>query len=414
MSAGPFLAIDPGTVTVKVATDRGGHMTFNAPPGGPAAAVRAALATRIVPSTVCVAAPDAWLTGTKNGAASQEDVRHECEDVAGTGQVGWTGQLAAVSAFAAATRGPGRYLICDVGGTGVRAGVFTVTGATVRIETTHAESGGGWRDFDAAVRAGLTTGQESALPANWYEQAVTGRRAARAVHVLEEALSSGRDDELSNWVYRIADTDVSVELSARLVIESFEPNERRLRAVVAAVRGDRPPDHVVLTGGLGWLPLTARTAAIATGIATADPGTMGAGVPGDASVVLGPDAAAGGALLFARGDVSLEPPAGRGPVAVPVHRFRDGLLEEVSVTLPWTESFATFPGDPPTVDSEELELVVGDKPRVAQLPGLVAGPHLIGLRPAWPGPGVLIVRPTVTEGKPHIVPLADLVTRAAR
>jgi hypothetical protein len=412
LTAGPCQAIDLGALTVTVATDRG-VTTLPTPPGGPVAAARAALATRTVPATVCVAAPDAWLAGGRTGAASQEDVRHECEDVARTGQVGWTGQLAAVSAFAAVTHGPGRYLSCDVGGTGVRAGVFTVSGATMAIEAIHAEPGGGWRDFDAAVRAGLPPALAPALPATWYEQAVAAKIAARAVFVFEEALSTGQDDELDTQVYQIAGPGAVVDLSARLLIESFEPTQRRLQAAVTSVCGGKPPDHVVLTGGLGWLPLAARTAAIAARVA-AEPGIMSADPPGDVAVVFGPDAAARGALRFARGDVSLEPPAGREPVAVPVHRFRDGLLEEVSVTLPWTESFATFPGGTLTVDSEELELSVGGKPRAARLDGLVAGPHLIGLRSAWPGPGVLIVRPAAAGGRPHIVPLADLVARAAR
>jgi hypothetical protein len=69
------------------------------------------------------------------------------------------------------------------------------------------------------------------------------------------------------------------------------------------------------------------------------------------------------------------------------------------VTLPWTESFADFPGGAPAVDSEELDVLVGGKRCVAQLRGLVPGSHQIGLRVAWPGPGVLVVRP-VNGGEP--------------
>src|ERR1700678_4094092 len=115
------LAVDIGTLTVKVAT--GDEVTVvPAPAGGPRAGIRAALAT-VGPSLrtgICVAVPDAWLTGDLAGASLQEDVRHECEDVAGTGPVTWTGQLAAVAALTAGRRG-GRYLVCDVGGSGVRA-----------------------------------------------------------------------------------------------------------------------------------------------------------------------------------------------------------------------------------------------------------------------------------------------------
>jgi hypothetical protein len=121
------LAVDIGTLTVKVAI--GDEVTaVPAPAGGPRAGIRAALAT-VAPSLrtgICVAVPDAWLTGNVAGASLQEDVRHECEDVAGTGPVTWTGQLAAVAALTAGRRG-GRYLVCDVGGSGVRAGMFSIT-----------------------------------------------------------------------------------------------------------------------------------------------------------------------------------------------------------------------------------------------------------------------------------------------
>jgi hypothetical protein len=413
MTASQSLGIDLGALTVTVATDRG-VTALPAPAGGPVAAVRAALAAASGRDTLCVAVPDAWLSGDKSGAASHEDVRHECEDVARTGPVSWTGQLAAVSAFAAATHGPGRYLVCDVGGTGVRVGACTVSSATVRVEATHCEPGGGWRDFDAAVRAGLPPASPaSALPDKWYEQALRGADAESAAVVLEEAVTSGLNDDLETRVYQIGTgAGVTTGLKAGLLTDSFEPTRRELLAAVAAVRsGARswPPDNVMLTGGLGWFPLAARTAAVAAGVAIAGVTTMG-GTPGDVASVADPDAAARGALLFAHGEVSLAPPAARQAVAVPVHRFHDGLLKEVRVTLPWTESFATFPGGPLTVDREELEVTVDGKPCAARLPGLVPGTHQIGLRPAWPGSGVLVVRPS-DGGRPHIVPLADLTAR---
>jgi hypothetical protein len=95
---------------------------------------------------------------------------------------------------------------------------------------------------------------------------------------------------------------------------------------------------------------------------------------------------------------------------VPAHHFRDGLLEEVNVNLPWTEPYAAVPGGPLTIGSGELQVSVAGRPHVARLPGLVQGRYLIGLRPTWPGPGVLLVRPA-DGGAAYVVPLTDLVTR---
>jgi hypothetical protein len=81
------------------------------------------------------------------------------------------------------------------------------------------------------------------------------------------------------------------------------------------------------------------------------------------------------------------------------------------VPLPWTESFAAIPGGPLVLDSEELVVSVSGQVRVARLRGLVSGPHMIGVRYAWPGPGVLIVRPTAAGGAVHVIPLAELAAR---
>jgi hypothetical protein len=412
MTAGPAVGIDLGALTVKTASGSWAS-AMPAPAGGPVAALRAALASASADAGICVAVPDGWLSGSAAGAARQEEVRHECEDVAGTGPVGWAGHLAAATVSAAVIHGEGRYLTCDIGGTGVRAGMFSVAGGTVRIEATHGESGG-WREFDAALRAMLPSSQSARLPATWYEQAMTREKGARATVVLEEAVA-GHHDALDTPVYRITGADGDIAITARMVIDSFAPAQERLQAAVAAVRGDVRPGHVVLTGGLGWLPLAALGAANAANAAsTASTSGLGSAGPGTTvpkPVVLGPDAAARGALLFARGEARLAPPTGREPVAVPVHRIRNGLLEGDSVTLPWTEPFAAFPGGALTVDSEELQVTVAGRPHTARLRDVVPGPHRIGLRPAWPGSGVLVVRPATGEGAPHIVPLTDLRPR---
>lgn len=175
-----------------------------------------------------------------------------------------------------------------IGGTGIRAGMFSVLAGAVRVETVHAEADGGWREFDAEIRRGLP--QSPPLPVSWYEQAAN-RSQGQAVRVLDAALV-------------------------------------------------RTAEH--------------------------------------------------------------------GHVAVPVNQVRDGLLEEVSVPLSWSEPFAAFPGGPLKLDSEKLTVSVAGHAKTAWLRGLVPGPHLIGARPAWPGQGVLVVRPAAGDGPVHVIPLADL------
>jgi len=303
--------------------------------------------------------------------------------VARAGPVTWTGQLAAVAALTAKERG--RYLVCDVGGSGVRAGLFEVADGTVSIEATHAEDGGGWRDFEAAIRSGLPAG----LPDAWYGQAVA--QEGRASMVLADA-AAAPEEFGDTRVYRISGPAGDVDLAARRVIDSFAPTRQRLQTAIQAVTGAGRPDDVVLTGALSWLPLAAQAIAVAVGTAPK---------------VAGCDAAARGALLFARGEVRLAPPADNQTVTLPAHRIRDGLLEEFSVTLPWTAPFAALPDGALTIDRDELELIVAGQSRTARLRGLVPGPHRVGVRPAWPGPGVLVVRP-VAGDHAHVVTLASL------
>lgn len=378
------LAVDLGALTVKIATDDE-VASVPAPSGGPRAGIRAALATASPRGGFCVALPDAWLTGDVTGASLQEDVRHECEDVAGAGRVTWTGQLAAVAALTAKQRGRGRYLVCDIGGCGVRAGMFRVGDGNVEILATHTADGGGWRDFDAAIRSGV----DARLPATWYEQAAGQER--RASMVFEDA-AAFPEESGDTRVYRLSGPADHIDLTARNVIDSFTSTLRRLRAAIGAVIGTGSPEGVVLTGGLSWLPLAARAIVDAVG---ASP------------VVAGLDAAARGALLFARGEARLAPPAECQTVTLPAHRICNGLLEEFSVTLPWTAPFATLPGGVLAIDRDELELTVAGQSRRARLHGLVPGPHRIGVRPTWPGPGVLVVRPVIGDSA-HVVSLVTL------
>ena len=258
----------------------------------------------------------------------------------------------------------------------------------MQIVTTHAVDGGGWADFDAAIRSAVPAG----LPITWYEQAAA--QELRASMVLEDAaMSPGEFGDTR--VYRISGPGGQIDLTARQVTGSFAPTLQRLQAAIGAVTGAGPPEGVILTGGLSWLPLGVRAVADAVGI-TPQRG--------------GPDAAARGALLFARGEFRLAPPVERQAVTLTAHRIRDGLLEEVSVILPWTAPFATVPGGALTMDRDELELTVAGRSCTARLSGLGPGPHRIGVRPQWGSPGVLVVRP-VTGESACFVPLADLTAR---
>ena len=74
-------------------------------------------------------------------------------------------------------------------------------------------------------------------------------------------------------------------------------------------------------------------------------------------------------------------------MTVPAHAILyDGLLEEVSVPLPWTAPFAALPDGALLIDRHELDLTVAEQPRTARLPGLAPGPHRVGVRPPGPAP----------------------------
>lgn len=383
------VGIDVGTRVIKMATEQ----TVTARPSpaeDPRAAIRAVLANAGPPRDgLCIALPDVALSGKASATRLREDLRHECEDVSGTVPVTWTGQLAAVAAFAARDReADGTHLVCDLGGAGVRAGLFSVTGGTVTLKSVRAAEGSGWDDFDAALRATLP-GHGPRLPTDWPRQAAAqGRRPGL---VLNDAVTAPENFGAAR-AYRISGPDGDVSLTAAQVITGFAPVLRHLRAVIEQVLEEGDPDQVTLTGGLGWLPLAARAVSDITG---AEP------------EVAGPATAARGALLFALGQARLASPDPCPLVTVPAHRVHEGLLEEVSVSVPWTESFAPLPGGDLTIDAAHLDLTIDGRPHVAPLPGLVPGPHRIGARPAWPGPGALVIRASA-GGLVHVVPLAGL------
>jgi hypothetical protein len=397
------VAVDAGSLLTKIVVS--GPAGTSAPrllPAGPVGvpdALAAALAAARDPAPeVCLAVPDAWLDGSAEGAWRQEAFRHLAEEGAGLSRVRWAGQLAAVAALAASQRSgaaapdpfaaPGRYLVCDAGGGGVRIAVCEVSGSAVRQLAVHDAPGRGWRDFDAAVRAAVRGTSDPGL-ADWYKQALAQDRRARLVFGRVRAAPGFADAR----VYSLIGAEGAYELSAAQAVECFRPAADEIRQGVATVLGSAVPVAVVLTGGLAWFPPVADTLGEAAGLTP---------------LVLGPEAAAQGALLLADGQAAL---AWRGlpPVSLPMHQVRDGLLEEVSLPLPWTASFAPADGDPLVLDSEELTLDIGARRVTVPVPGLAAGRYRAGARPSWAGAGVLVLRAERTgrAGPPrHAVPPA--------
>ena len=347
---------------------------------------------------IYLAVPDTWLDSSEEGGRSQEACRHVVEDeLRLAGGVCWVGQLAAVAALAGSRRGftdHGRYLVCDIGGRGVRVAVCEVAGRTVRPLAVHEAPGGGWEDFDAGVRRALSAGTDPGL-SGWYRSAISQERRAKLV------LARAKEDPAfrSARAYSLAGADGQYELSAGQAADCFAPTADRIRTGIASVFGTPDiagPAVAVLTGGLAWFPEAARTVADAAGVAP---------------VVLGMEAAAHGALLIAAQEASLAP-HGLPSVAMPMHQIRGGLLEEVSLPIPWAVPFAPLGDDPLTLDSPELKLDVGGRLMVARLPGLVPGRYRIGVRPTWRGSGLLVVRPdrAAAGSDVHVISLDALET----
>jgi hypothetical protein len=412
------VAVDAGTLVSKIAVAVGssGSPGQEPPPpteehpgatgtDGQRAALAAALAAAARVSRasgpgrgtglqLSLAVPDAWLDGSVEGTQRQEELRHLAEDEFGLTRLSWTGQLAAVAALAASRRGfaaPGRYLLCDIGGCGVRVAACEVTGRTVRPLAVHDAPGGGWRDFDAAVRTTLLAESDPGL-ATWYRSAI--EQSKRATTVFRHARSDPA--LLDAQAYSLVGAASRYNLTAGQAAGCFAPTMDRIRTGLAAVSDGAEPAAAVLTGALAWFPQARQAVAEA---ARSEPD------------VLGPDASVLGALLFADGQAQLAP-HGLPPVTLPAHRIRDGQLEETSLPLPWTDSFASTAGEPLVLDDPELTLDIGRRRVTLLVPGLTRGPYRVGVRPSWSGRGVLVLRAehdvTRTAGPAQTDPRRDV------
>jgi hypothetical protein len=384
------VAVDVGTLLVKVVTTGGalGAEQVQTRRVGHDGLRAVLIEMSAAGPELCLAVPDSWLDGGVAGGRKQEELRRLAEDELGLTNVRWAGQLAAVSALSALAEGrSGRYLVCDVGGNGVRVALCQVavsgspgTVPAVRQVAVHAVSGGGWRDFGTAVRDALGAGGDPGLD-SWWEDAVSQDRRARMV--FDRAKTA--PDFLAARAYSLTGAHGAYKLTAGRAAECFAATADRIRAavqeVVSGLGQDGAELTAVLTGGLAWFPLSADTLAEATGTTP---------------VIVGLEAAARGALLLADGQAGLGG-CGLPPVRLPMHQVKDGLLEEVSVALPWT---ASFPDAPLYIDKAELTLDVGASRVTISLPGLSAGHYRTAARPSWTGAGVLVLRPDWTVG-PH-------------
>ena len=255
MSARARVAVDPGSLTTKIAVSGGagapdrelllrvGQPSSPWDPGRGGDALAAALATvresRAEPdidTAMVVAVPDVWLSGSAEGALRQEAIRHQAEDQLGLTGVSWVGQLASVAALAARHTGSaasGCYLICDAGGGGVRVAACQVSGRSVRPLAVHDAPGGGWADFDAAIRATLRAESDPGL-AKWYLSAAEQDRRAEMVLNRARARPAFRDAP----VYTLSGSTDSYELTAGQVANAFP---QRIASGLESRRSGRLP-----------------------------------------------------------------------------------------------------------------------------------------------------------------------------
>jgi hypothetical protein len=381
------LAIDTGTLTTKIAVGRAGTAPdLSSQANGQLSREEASAAVLTAarqapggpPDQICVAVPDSWLAGGLSEARAFEELRHRLEDDLGVRPLTWVGQLSAAAALAAwqnPSRPPGRYLVCDLGGAAVRTALIEIVEQAVRPLAVDVDRPGGWIAFHGQLQAALPAGQPELD--RWFDTAEQQQR--RAALVLSQAtVDPGFRD---TWAYRVDGAAARWEIMAGLLIDSFADVAQQLRASIGAVLAGATPDVALLTGGFGWFPLASQVVAEVAQIAPE---------------ILGPHAVAHGALLIARGAFQLRP-ADRAEVSLPARQVRDGLLEDLRLPLPLTYSLA--PGDEPVIlDSGEVTVDIGGRPRAIPVPGLAPGPCRVGLRPAGPGRALLVIRPDQPAG----------------
>jgi hypothetical protein len=382
------LAVDAGTQTTKVAAGRTGTAPdlSSQPNGGrsredacAAALAEARDAPGGPPDQACVAVPDGWLDGGLSEARAFEGLRHRLEDELGLRSLSWVGQLTAAAALAAwqsPARPPGRYLICDLGGSGVRAALVDVTEQGIRPLAVDTDRTGGWLAFNRQLRAALPDGRPRLD--RWFETAEQQQR--RAALVLSQATTDPAFRDTP--AYRVDGPSAGWDIPAGLLIDSFADVARQLQAAISAVLAGTAPDAALLTGGFGWFPLASQVVTEAAG---------------NMPELLGPHAAALGAHLIARGAVQLAA-AQRPEVSCAARQVRNGRLVDLRLPLSPTHSLTRLGEEATVLDSGGVTLVIAGQLRAIPVPELAPGPCRIGLRAAGPGRAILVIRPDEPAG----------------
>jgi len=212
--------------------------------------------------------------------------------------------------------------VCDLAPNGLHAGLVEVSGGRVRVERRVSEPGLGWSSFAGAVAR--------ALPGR--SGADVQRALAEGEPRIRAVLPLVRDDAAFGdtpavWVDGQA-------VTAGLLLDCLTSYAQRVRAVLGElVEGEAEP---VLAGEFtGFPPLREF-------------------VFGEEAKVLasGPHAAARGADHLASGRFT-EPERAPVGLELPLHRVRNGLLEEKAVVIP------EGPGEYASLDGRPLRLGVG-------------------------------------------------------
>ncbi len=227
--------------------------------------------------------------------------------------------MAACAADQAGPSAQGLCLVCDLGGTGIRAGAFMIDGTTVHQVGTDTAPGGGAASFDAAIRAGLG-GASMPPPEQWFDLAASQHE--RAEVLLRQAKASKAFHKAIVYKHE----GLPAAISAGLLLDSFEPSAHRLESAIGGLLAqtaralcDPAPALTVLAGGLAWFPPVTE---LVTGLAKAPVANLGV------------EAAVRGALAIATGRVKILP-ASLPDLSLPAHEIRGGLLAETRLPLPW-------------------------------------------------------------------------------
>ncbi|MBO2454406.1 hypothetical protein J4573_45475 [Actinomadura barringtoniae] len=335
--------------------------------------VRSSPAALAMGDPLAVVVPDRWLDGSPRGVLQHESFRRE---LAAFSELRWYGRSPAAAALAAQGRGSGTYFVCDLGWSGASFGLCEVERRSIRVLATAFEprAGGG------AYAQSVTEGMPTQVRERFAE--VQASKAARARAVLPRATGEHLDDPVYTF-------DSGFEITAGRLLERFGP--------VAEVLGERIReldwtfDTCVLSGGFGEFPL----------VETVLP----------EHVRLGPEAAVRGGALLDSGVFGMAPPA-QVEVRLPVHRVRNGLLEDADVLLtPGPGNFATLEQERLVVNAAPNgRLTVTMNGRLGELPIAQIAPALsvdacqVGLRASLDGPAALLLVPA-SGGEPAVVPL---------